>query len=61
MRLCLYVIIYMLPVDLTICTHTHTLSVRPQSGYFGGGGPGVGDMTDDAASDYLKRSAELNA
>ena len=42
-------------------THTHTLSVRPQSGYFGGGGPGVGDMTDDAASDYLKRSAELNA
>ena len=34
-------------------------TVRPQSGYFGGGV--IGDMTEDVANDYMKRSTEMNA
>ena len=36
--------------------YTCLLTVRPQSGYFGGG-----DMTEDVANDYVKRSMEMNA
>lgn len=38
---------------------TCLLTVRPQSGYFGGGA--IGDMTEDVANDYMKRSTEMNA
>ena len=53
----LFVII--LSIDPSSIALLSLLPVRPQSGYFGGGG--VVDLTDDAASDYLKRASEMNA